>query len=112
MRSKTERRPRKTGPGKGPSEARLLDDAAAVVSGISLSPRPEIVGRVESIADGLAIVSGLPEAELGETLDFGNGIMGFVFSLEEGSCRNAQGCPAGAPAASATAPGTAGAGKA
>jgi F-type H+-transporting ATPase subunit alpha len=85
MSSKTERRPRKTGSGKGPKEARLLDDAAEVVSSIRLSPRPEIVGRVESIADGLANVSGLPGAELGEMLDFGNDCMGFVFALEEDS---------------------------
>ena len=63
----------------------MLEQAGEAVASVDLSPRPEIVGRVERIADGLADVSGLPEAELGETLDFGNGIMGFVFSLQEDS---------------------------
>ena len=45
-------------------------------------PRRESLGRVERIADGIALVSGLPEARLNELLRFEGGRMGFALSLE------------------------------
>ena len=45
-------------------------------------PEARSVGRVEEIADGVARVSGLPEARLGELLRFEGGRMGYALSLE------------------------------
>ncbi|ARN81972.1 F0F1 ATP synthase subunit alpha [Methylocystis bryophila] len=47
-----------------------------------LGPRVETVGRVESFADGVAFVSGLPQVELNELLRFENGELGFALALE------------------------------
>ncbi|NHN87816.1 F0F1 ATP synthase subunit alpha [Acetobacter conturbans] len=50
-----------------------------IVSG----PSTERIGRVEDVGDGVALVSGLPDARLDELLSFGNGRYGFAHSLEE-----------------------------
>ena len=47
-----------------------------------LGPRVETVGRVESVADGVAFVSGLPQVELNELLRFESGELGFALALE------------------------------
>ena len=52
------------------------------LSRVRLSPEALSVGRVEEIADGVARVSGLPEARLGELLRFDGGRLGYVLSLE------------------------------
>jgi F-type H+-transporting ATPase subunit alpha len=52
------------------------------VSKADLGPRVETVGRVESFADGVAFVSGLPQVELNELLRFESGEFGFALSLE------------------------------
>ena len=44
--------------------------------GSALAPEALSVGRVEEIADGVALVSGLPEARLGELLRFEGGRLG------------------------------------
>ena len=49
---------------------------------VDLKPEAQSVGRVEEIADGVARVSGLPEARLGELLRFEGGRMGYALSLE------------------------------
>jgi len=49
---------------------------------VRLSPEALSVGRVEEIADGVARVSGLPEARLGELLRFEGARLGYVLSLE------------------------------
>jgi F-type H+-transporting ATPase subunit alpha len=48
------------------------------------APRPyaDTVGRVERIGDGIAFVSGLPDAALNELLHFDSGASGFVHTLE------------------------------
>ncbi|WP_324754216.1 F0F1 ATP synthase subunit alpha [Roseovarius sp. Pro17] len=50
------------------------------------APQPELseIGQVTEVGDGIAIVSGLARALVDEMLDFGNGLMGVVFDLEEG----------------------------
>ncbi|HEY9039160.1 MAG TPA: F0F1 ATP synthase subunit alpha [Roseovarius sp.] len=50
------------------------------------APEPELseIGRVTEIGDGIAIVTGLARALVDEMLDFGAGLMGVVFDLEEG----------------------------
>jgi F-type H+/Na+-transporting ATPase subunit alpha len=68
--------------------ARSLDDATAKVRAADLEPRAEHFGRVESIGDGIARISGLPDIRLDELLRFDSGHMGFVTTLE----RDALGC--------------------
>ena len=43
------------------------------------------VGRVLEVGDGIARVYGLNNAMAGEVLEFGDGVLGQVFNLEEGS---------------------------
>ena len=49
---------------------------------IDLAPEAETVGRVERVGDGIALVSGLPEACLNELLRFDGGRMGFALTLD------------------------------
>lgn len=50
------------------------------------APEPELseIGQVAEVGDGIAIVTGLGRALVDEMLDFGAGLMGVVFDLEEG----------------------------
>jgi len=41
------------------------------------------VGLIERVGDGIAIVSGLPQAKLNELLEFPGGVRGLVFNLDE-----------------------------
>ena len=50
-----------------------LDEARERVDGTDLGPQVEQVGRVEEVADGIAFVSGLPNAKLDELLHFSGG---------------------------------------
>ena len=52
------------------------------LSRVELAPEALSVGRVEQIADGVARVSGLPEARLGELLRFEGGRLGYALSLD------------------------------
>ena len=52
------------------------------LSRVDLKAEARSVGRVEAIADGVAQVSGLPEARLGDLLRFEGGRMGYALSLE------------------------------
>ncbi len=61
---------------------RWLRDAAAKVRTTELAPRAEHFGRVESIGDGIALVSGLPDVRLDELLRFERGQMGFATTLD------------------------------
>ncbi len=49
------------------------------------APEPELseIGQVSEVGDGIAIVTGLARALVDEMLDFGAGLMGVVFDLEE-----------------------------
>ena len=57
------------------------------VDAIDLGPRAAQIGRVETIGDGIAIVSGLPDVRLDELLHFEDGQLGFVQVLEEDHLR-------------------------
>jgi len=65
-----------------------LDTAKARVAEVTLGPVVEEFGRVQSVADGIAMVSGLPSARLDELLRFAEGHLGFAQTLE----RDAIGC--------------------
>ncbi len=61
---------------------RWLATEREALSRLDLKPDAQSVGRVEAIADGVARVSGLPEARLGELLRFEGGRMGYALSLD------------------------------
>ncbi|WP_422002360.1 F0F1 ATP synthase subunit alpha [Reyranella sp.] len=65
-----------------------LDEARTRVRSAALGARSEVFGRVESVADGIAMVSGLDDVRLDELLRFENRQMGFALTLE----RDAVGC--------------------
>jgi F-type H+-transporting ATPase subunit alpha len=69
------------GPGDDPL-AGWLERGRKTLAGVELGPSVETVGRVESIADGVAFVSGLPETRLNELLRFEGGRLGFALVLE------------------------------
>jgi F-type H+/Na+-transporting ATPase subunit alpha len=50
---------------------------------IDLGADVEIIGRVESVADGVAFVSGLPDVRLDELVRFEGGELGFALALDE-----------------------------
>src|SRR5271165_2559708 len=52
------------------------------VARVDLAPQAETVGRVERVGDGIALVSGLPDACLSELLRFDGGRMGFALTLD------------------------------
>ena len=59
-----------------------LPQARQRAAAAPLGGHTETYGRVESIADGVAIVSGLPQARLDERLSFDGGASGYVLNLE------------------------------
>ncbi len=65
----------------------FLDDwlvrARASVAQAAIDPTAEEIGRLESVADGVAFVSGLPNARLDELLKLGSGVMGFAQTLDK-----------------------------
>jgi F-type H+-transporting ATPase subunit alpha len=65
-----------------------LTDARKRVGTAALAPTAEQVGRVERVADGIALVSGLPSVRLDELVRFERGQTGFVLTLD----RDAVGC--------------------
>ncbi len=65
-----------------------LKDATAKIRATELKPRAEHFGRVESIGDGIARLSGLPDVRLDELVRFERGQMGFATTLD----RDALGC--------------------
>jgi len=59
-----------------------LKELFDTIGSVELGARSEAIGRVRQIADGLAEVSGLGAARLGELLEFENGSRAFVLNLE------------------------------
>jgi len=67
-----------------PDELRAwIERSAGIVERLSLEPQIERVGRVVSIADGVAMVSGLPQACAEELLVFDGGVYGMTMDLSE-----------------------------
>jgi F-type H+-transporting ATPase subunit alpha len=65
-----------------PHDAPWLKDATARVQATPLGPMAEHRGRVEDIADGVAMISGLRDVRLDELLRFDGGQFGFAQVLE------------------------------
>ncbi len=61
---------------------RWLARAGERVKTTKLAPTIEQVGRVESVADGIALISGLQDVRLNELLRFEHGEAGFAITLE------------------------------
>jgi F-type H+-transporting ATPase subunit alpha len=62
---------------------RWLDRSAGRLAEIDLQSRVEQVGRVETVADGVAMVSGLPGLRLHELVRFESGQLGFALTLDD-----------------------------
>lgn len=59
-----------------------LARSRATVAALPLAARAQALGRLEHIADGIAQVSGLPDARLDEVLHFNGGSVGFALTLD------------------------------
>jgi F-type H+-transporting ATPase subunit alpha len=60
-----------------------LERSRERLAATDLAPHGETVGRVEQVADGIALVSGLPDARLNELLRFEGERFGFALTLDE-----------------------------
>ena len=58
-----------------------LAQSRKTVAETDLAAEAETIGRVERVGDGIALVSGLPDACLNELLQFDGGRMGFALTL-------------------------------
>ncbi len=67
---------------EGQPLAHWLDRGRARLQRADLGPDAQAIGRVVHLADGIARVSGLPDAALGALLNFENGLSGFVQTLD------------------------------
>ena len=64
------------------------DIASAIkknLEGFTPSLEARTVGRVTSVGDGIANISGLPDCAVNELLEFEDGTRGLAFNLEEES---------------------------
>lgn len=59
-----------------------LTQAQSCIARANLGPRVDAIGRVESIGDGVAMVSGLPDSRLDELLYLARGQTGSVHTLD------------------------------
>ncbi len=64
------------------SPERWLAQARSGITAAKLGPEVEQIGRVEEVADGIALLSGLPDIRLSELVRFDKGPFGFVQMLE------------------------------
>jgi F-type H+-transporting ATPase subunit alpha len=60
-----------------------LQEAVSRLASLPLGPRLQQVGRVDSVGDGVAMVSGLDDLRAGELIRFAGGAMGFAQTLDE-----------------------------
>jgi len=65
-----------------PADEDWLAQASARLGAVRLGPETEEIGKVAEVADGVALVSGLPGARLSELLRFSGGQYGFAQVLE------------------------------
>jgi F-type H+-transporting ATPase subunit alpha len=62
-----------------------LARSRAMLARMKLAPQAETVGRVEHVADGIALISGLPDVRLNELLRFEGNLLGFALTLDADS---------------------------
>lgn len=68
--------------GARPALDAWLDDARRRVGATALAPVAEQVGRVDTVADGIALATGLSNVRLGELVHFERGQVGFAITLD------------------------------
>ena len=66
----------------GPDDADWLARSRAALQRVSVGATAEAIGRVESYADGVARISGLPDLGLNEIIQFGDNALGFALALD------------------------------
>lgn len=66
-----------------PDAETWLRQAREKLAAATLGPRAEQIGRVEEVGDGIALISGLPDARLSELLRFEKGQFGFAQVLDK-----------------------------
>lgn len=59
-----------------------LERTQGRIANLSIGPTVEEFGRVQTIGDGIAMISGLPSVRLDEVLQFARGQLGFVQTLD------------------------------
>src|ERR1700760_3603589 len=64
------------------TNASWLEHALDRVAAARLGPAIEAFGRVQTIGDGIAMISGLPSVRLDEVLRFERGQLGFAQTLD------------------------------
>jgi F-type H+-transporting ATPase subunit alpha len=74
-----------TQPVPDPTEDAWLERSRATLARANLAPQAQTVGRVEHVADGIALISGLPDVRLNELLRFEGGRLGFALTLDADS---------------------------
>jgi F-type H+-transporting ATPase subunit alpha len=62
-----------------------LARSRATLARMQMAPQAETVGRVEHVADGIALISGLPDVRLNELLRFEGNLLGFALTLDADS---------------------------
>lgn len=65
-----------------PAEDAWLVRSRTTLAHTQLAPQAETVGRVEHVADGIALISGLPDVRLNELLRFEGDRLGFALTLD------------------------------
>lgn len=71
-----------TQPMPDPADDAWLARSRVALARARLAPHAETVGRVEHVADGIAMVSGLPDVRLNELLRFEGDRLGFALTLD------------------------------
>ncbi len=64
------------------AEDAWLTRSRATLARARLAPQAQTVGRVEHVADGIALISGLPDVRLNELLRFEGNRLGFALTLD------------------------------
>ena len=70
-----------------PDMADWLAQAQAALSALEFGAKVQMTGQVEEMADGVALISGLPDTRLSERLRFSGGQFGFVQALDRDRIR-------------------------
>jgi F-type H+/Na+-transporting ATPase subunit alpha len=71
----------------------IADALRRNVAGYAPGVSTEQVGRVQEVYDGIARVTGLPNAAVNELLEFEGGTTGIALNLDEDSIGAVRSCP-------------------
>jgi len=63
--------------------AKAIEEQIESLRKAKVDVRPVPTGHVESISDGVAVLSGLSAGMMGELIEFGDGVMGMILNLKE-----------------------------